>query len=86
MTAAFNVDPENTGAIRTEYRCVKCRRILATREMLFCDGVCPWCGHGSPLRLFITEVAARPYRIVATGKWWQFWKRPVKQYLDDPQQ
>lgn len=74
---------------RIEYRCVSCKRpfrsFFLDSEMHHNGGACPGCGViGPKASATVADHTRHPYRLEETGKWWQFWKKPKRVYLDTP--
>ena len=63
-----------------EHLCFNCEKELSIEEKMFSDGRCPRCGWKSPLAGTVCKTIERGYRLQTTGKWWQFWKKPIRVY------
>jgi hypothetical protein len=55
--------------------CVGCDRWLTEHEIMYSNGVCPYCGYVVDSTVCDVTVRAAKWVWDFRPKWWQFWKR-----------
>lgn len=59
---------------KTERRCSGCSAAVSDYEVMYSMGTCPRCGYRGKGAVTVMDVTVAVYRLVPSGKWWQFWK------------
>ena len=70
----------------TEYRCKNCITPISFNTVMHSSGRCPCCGFKATQFSTVVAVTEHAYRLVTDRKWWQFWIKPTRQYLDEQTQ
>lgn len=64
--------------------CNYCKESLTRYQVSYSGGRCPKCGFKAEATGTFVDAKEVFYRLLPRSKWWKFWERRQKEYLDWP--